>query len=96
MAKVLVVKDLSVPIDAELLRNNIHEEITLNSMPKGEGIAIFDADKEPDWSWPDTVIKVGTVETGRHHVDITIGKNEDVEGAILDYMQTISDSDIAD
>lgn len=97
MAKVLVLRDLSKKINVDLLRNNLHIPILANTYPKdGAGVAIIDADTEPDWDWADITIVVGTVETGTHEVDIKIGANEDVEGAIIEYLRTVDDSDVAE
>lgn len=62
--KMLVIRDVSVAIDAEVIRHNIKDEVTVNTFPKMDGIAIIDCGKDQslDWSWPDYTIKVGTCE----------------------------------
>jgi len=83
--RLLVLKTADQPIEADLLRSQIHDEIAINSIPKDEfGIAIFDAGTEPPWDWPDAVIRIGNLEVGRHHIDATLDPSGDIESAILD------------
>jgi hypothetical protein len=93
--KLLVLKTADQPLDLELLRSQIHDEITLNSLPteSEDGIAVFDAGTEPPWDWPDTVIRIGNIEVGRHHVDATLDPSSDIESTILDLYSPTTESD---
>jgi len=89
--KLLIIKGVGSNIDVALLQQHIKEPITQNSYPTTpSGIAIIAGNNEPNWEWPDEVIKVGTAETSRHHVDATLDPNTDVESQILDLWESAS------
>jgi hypothetical protein len=64
-------------------------EVTVNSLPPGDGIALFEEGKaEPDWTWPDYVITVGNVEIGRNHRDAHLS-GPDYEGQLYELLESI-------
>lgn len=92
--RLLILKTSDNPVNVDLLKNHIHDEITVNTTPKADdGIAIFDAGKEPPWDWPDTVIRVGAIEVGRHHVDATLDPASDIESTVIDLYDATAESD---
>jgi len=87
--RLLVLTTPDQPVSTDLLKTQIHDDIEENSYPKGDGIAIIDQGADVDWSWPSAVIRVGSLEVGRHHVDATLDPASDIESQILDlYEQT--------
>jgi len=90
--KALVMLGPGMDIDRNLLANALKEEVTKNTYPKAEGIAIFDCGKEPDWSWSDYVFVVGKCELGRHHFDLQIGTTEDPTARIIETLSVLEES----
>jgi len=92
--RLLILKTSDNPVSADLLRTQIHDEVTINSLPKGDdGIAIFDAGPEPPWDWPDTVIRIGNLEVGRHHIDATLDPSSDIESTIIDLYEPTTEGE---
>jgi len=82
--RILVVRQSDLPLDIELLRTQLNLDVSVNSYPQGEGIALIDCGREVDWSWPSYVIQFGVCDVGRHNVDVTIPEGGDGTGTIID------------
>jgi len=90
--RILVIRQADIPIDIQLLRSQLNLDVSVNNYPTAEGIALLDCGREPEWSWPSYVIKVGTCDVGRHHVDTTIGEGEDATGQLLDLIGNLREA----
>lgn len=83
-----------VALNLDLLRQGLKEDVTKNSYPKEEGIAVFDCGREPDWAWAEYTIVAGECEIGRHHFDLKIGKAEDIASQVIDTLSVLEDSTV--
>jgi hypothetical protein len=91
--KLLVLTTSDLPVSKDLLSTQIHDDIEVNSYPKGDGIAIVDQGQPIDWSWPTAVVRVGPLEVGRHHVDATLDPASDIESQIIDLYEQTTESE---
>jgi hypothetical protein len=91
--RVLIVVTREIKLEPNDLSMYLNADIRKNTNPD-QGIAIYEAGKEIDWSWPDITIKVGEVDTGRHNIDLTIAKSEDVVGAIVEYLMALEEGSV--
>lgn len=48
-----------------------------------EGWVFMQCGKEPDWSWPDYTIVIGTCETGRHEITEHVLATEDIKTHLI-------------
>jgi hypothetical protein len=88
--KLLVLTTPDIPVDVELLKNYIHDDIDVNSYPPSDGIAIVDIDKPIEWDWPTETVTIGKLEVGRHNIDAILDPKTDIESQIIDlYEQTV-------
>lgn len=92
--RVLIIMGPGVTIDPAFLTFGLKEQVTMNSYPKGEGIALFDANREPKWDWPTYTIVVGDVNIGKHHADMRIPKGQDASTQIVDQLSILQDADV--
>lgn len=95
--RMLVILGIDAPkdIDTEGIADATSENVYKNTMPPPgevrEGWVFMDADKEPDWSWPDYSIVVGTAETGRHEVTERILSTEDIRTHLINTYDRLSE-----
>jgi len=94
--RTLVILGPGSEIADQTIKDALKEDITHNSYPKGEGIAVFDCGKEPDWSWADSTIVVGKCELGRHHADLVIGETDDATSRIIETLSVLAESNPAE
>lgn len=87
--KVLIIRNSPDEPNVEYLQAKINLPITINHIEDTDSIAIFDCNyKDIPYDWPDYVIKVGTCQTGRAHIDDTIPEEGSSE-TIVDILETI-------
>ena len=67
--------------------------IQIGSYPV-DGIAVISSDKEVDWSWPDSVIVIGTVNIGRNKADVTLPATVDYLGQIAEYIVSMDETSV--
>jgi len=92
--RALIIVGPGVTLDPSFLSFGLKEEVSVNSYPKGEGLAILDANREPDWAWPTYTIVVGDVNIGKHHADLKIPKGSDAATTIVDTLSILQDADV--
>lgn len=89
----MILHDRNVAITPSSFRDTYGLEVLQNAYPKEDGIAIVSQEKTIDWSWPDYVVTVGTVEIGRHQRDAHVDPHgEDYISAIQQILDSILDS----
>lgn len=91
--RVLVLAGRDVDLSAQTL-GSIDIDVMVNSYPE-QGVAIIEQGNEPDWSWPDYTIVVGTYELGRHKADVVIS-DTDYIAALVQAVSSILDSMVVD
>jgi hypothetical protein len=94
--RALIILGPESDIEDALITNALKVEVTRNRYPTDEGIAVFNCGKEPNYDWPDYTIVVGQCEIGRHHFDLQIGKSEDASSKIIQTLDILGDSEVAE
>lgn len=85
--RVLIIHQRGVPVDLPWLESMM---VTKNTTPPGEGVAIYEMGREPDWSWPEYTITVGEVDIGRHEKDAHIEIAGDINAQIRQIIDSIT------
>lgn len=90
--RVLILVGEDVKLSASDLEPYLALPIQKNSYPE-EGIAIIEAstDESVSWDWPEIVIVAGQVDVHRAHVDLRIGKTDDIIGTIVEFLATMDE-----
>lgn len=90
--RVLIVHERGIAIELP----ELDIPVTKNSMPPDDGIAVYEMGKEPDWSWPEYTVTVGTVNIGRNARDAHIDAVGDYNSQIRRIIDSLAEQVIED
>lgn len=95
--RTLVILEQGLSINHTELADKLHVDVTLNSYPMGDGVAIFTCGQSlGDGKWdPDTIIKVGTCEAypGLPY-NTRLDSDSDWEPDLYEILETGNTSDV--
>lgn len=98
MPRMLVVlsREYYSSINTDTIKASIQTEVPIeilkNSLPKGDGIALFECgDLSNVMSWPDYTVKIGDCQTGRYNFDNEYPIIDNPAATIVDIWATLSE-----
>jgi hypothetical protein len=91
LVKGLVIEGEGIEVDIDSIVQATGVEVTRDANTFENGLLIMKCGSEIDYAIADYVIVIGDCNTGRAHVDISIGPSEDYNGKLIEHVNSVAD-----